>query len=406
MCGRSRRRAELRGIRSGALYALPVPKFLCQVWFPADVSKPQCPVFQWKAPVLSEPKYLLKHEKILCVPKQEPGVGIGEGQEKKGDTGEWRGAGSRDAALGKWDGVVGRDAVGSGLGRVRCRGEGEGLVAEPEQWNQGQSQAWEVQPQMGTRTLSPGPWGTALGWFPWHFPAAALPAPKAVIKCTQTHNYRGAVAGGHASSAGVLGALPLCTCLCSNAKGDVSCCCDACAACTASRQGTDQSPRVPRQGRDHVPHAPGRAGISAPMSPGRTAISISPWPQAGQGSVSPGTPRPCRDLQQGREETGVSVPSGNPPYTIPTALSPPPPRHVPHLTVHVSHPCGVTLCHDTQVGCRFLKGGARQGGCLRNWSRVNGVTLNVSRNNDFKNVSFCKLIKARARIPSSRGSEL
>lgn len=201
------------------------------------------------------------------------------------------------------------------------------------------------------------PRGTALGWFPWHFPAAALPAPKAVIKCTQTHNYRGAVAGGHASSAGVLGALPLCTCLCSNAKGDVSCCCDACAACTASRQGTDQSPHVPRQGRDHVPHAPGRAGISAPMSPGRTAISISPWPQAGQGSVSPGTPRPCRDLQQGREETGVSVPSGNPPYSIPTA----PPPHVPHLTLHMSHPCGVTPLHDTKVGCRLLRGGSTPG---------------------------------------------
>lgn len=157
------------GHRGGALYALPVPKFLCQISFPADVSKPQCPVFQWKAPVLSEPKYLLKHEKILCVPKQEPGVGIGEGQEKRGDTGGWRGAGSRDAALGKWDGVVGRDAVGSGLGRVRCRGEGEGLVAETKQWSQGQSQAWEVQPQMGTRSLSPGPgvqrWGGFHGTF-------------------------------------------------------------------------------------------------------------------------------------------------------------------------------------------------------------------------------------------------
>lgn len=150
--GRSMRRAGHWGIRGGT-YASPVPKLLCQVSFPADVSKPQCHVFQWKAPVLSELKYLLKPEKILCVPEQEPGAGAGEGQEKRGDTGEWRGAGSRDAALGKRDGAVGRDAVGSGLGRLRCRGEREGLVAEPKQWIQGQSHVWEVQPQTGTGIL-------------------------------------------------------------------------------------------------------------------------------------------------------------------------------------------------------------------------------------------------------------
>ena len=134
--------------------------------------------------------------------------------------------------LGKQDGTVERDAVGSRLGRMSFRGEGEGLVEKPEQWTQRQSHTWEVQPQVGTGSLSPS-LGAVLGWFPLHFLAAALPAPKAVIKCRQTHNYHGAAAGGHTSSAGVFGALPLCTCLCAACQGrcELLLCCRCCLCC-------------------------------------------------------------------------------------------------------------------------------------------------------------------------------
>lgn len=161
---------------------------------------------------------------------------------------------------------------------------------------------------------------------------------------------------------------------------------------------------------------PGRAQIRVLMSPGRAGImshmpqagqgSVPPCPQAGQRSASLNGPRQDRDqCPQGPPDHAETCSRAGRRQGCPCTRSPQPP-HVPHLTLHVSHPCGVTPLHDTQVGCRFLRGGARQGGCLRNWSRVNAVTLNVSRNNDFKNVSFCKLIKARACIPSSRGSEL
>lgn len=118
----------------------------------------------------------------------------------------------------------------------------------------------------------------------------------------------------------------------------------------------------------NVPVALGRAEISVPMAPGRTGISVPmasrqgrdpychilgqgrnqcpPCPQEREGSASSGTPRACRDLWQGRQETGLSIPSGTPPCSIPTA------PHIPHLTLHVPHPCGVAPLRDTRSGCR------------------------------------------------------
>lgn len=108
--GRNMRSAAHRGIRGGTLYASPVPKFLCQVLFPADISKPQCPIFQWKAPVPSELKYLLKPEKILCVPKQKPVAGAGGwGRRREGtlESGEGLRAGMLrwESGMVQWEGM-------------------------------------------------------------------------------------------------------------------------------------------------------------------------------------------------------------------------------------------------------------------------------------------------------------
>lgn len=124
---------------------------------------------------------------------------------------------------------------------------------------------------------------------------------------------------------------------------------------------------------------PGRAQIRVLMSPGRAGImshmpqagqgSVPPCPQAGQRSASLHGPRQDRDQcpqgPSGHAETcsragrrqGCPSPQG----TLLTQSPQPPSPHVPHLTLHMSHPCGVTPLHDTQVGCRLLRGGSTPG---------------------------------------------
>lgn len=58
-------------------------------------------------PVLSETEYLLKPKQILCEPKKEPGAGAEEGQEERGNTEGWLGAGLLhwEGGMGQWKGT-------------------------------------------------------------------------------------------------------------------------------------------------------------------------------------------------------------------------------------------------------------------------------------------------------------
>ena len=124
------------------------------------------------------------------------------------------------------------------------------------------------------------------------------------------------------------------------------------------------------------------------MSPDGAGISV---PRGSQDMQSPAT-------GQGGDR-GV-CPLGDPSLLNPHS-SPCPPCYSPRAPSLWGDPSSVTPRWGAGP-----QGGAHGSSRLRNWSRVNAVTLNMSGNNDFKNVSFCKLIKAHARVPGSRGSEL
>lgn len=144
--------------------------------------------------------------------------------------------------------------------------------------------------------------------------------------------------------------------------------------------------------------SPGRAGITAPVSPGRTRINIpavmrqgrDPCPQAGpgQGSVTPG-----------RAGTGSVSPC---PQTGTGSVSPGTPNHAEPCSSTGGDSSGVPwgpLLAPSHTPCPLPdpQGGAQRSGHRSNWSRGNAGTLNMAGNNDFKNVSFCKLIKAHPR---------
>lgn len=197
------------------------PKFLCQVSSPAAAPKPRCLRFQpsQSCNIWSNPK------KSCVLPSRKQGMGSGrEGTLERG----WEQG--RRAGKAGWCGGKG------------CRKQLLGPRA----------------PRPARVQLRGGFHGT---------PQLPLPlaAPKAVIKCGQTHNYRGAAAGGLWGSAGPLH-LPGAACQGSCAVLPV----------LPAEQGRDQ----------HLPMAPGRAGISVPVLPDRAGTK-PPMLQTGQGSMSP-----------------------------------------------------------------------------------------------------------------------